>query len=198
MIIPTLFSDVTIVSDAATRHSYILNFSHADFIQLNAHTEVVIGVAETEELDLEDNDSPDYDQLERTGNESNTIYTAGLIRTAVKNKDGKEVLSVITPERISQTVDKSETIQTTDKYRVKVGNVSVTVAGDKVTIGADEATEPLVLGNQLAALMLEFLTECSKIMTPTLMGTMPIINAAGFASLTSKIQQFLSKTSFTK
>jgi hypothetical protein len=55
-----------------------------------------------------------------------------------------------------------------------------------------------VLGNQLAQLMIEFLTECSKIMTPTMMGTMPAVNAPNFASLISKIQNFLSQTAFTQ
>jgi hypothetical protein len=55
-----------------------------------------------------------------------------------------------------------------------------------------------VLGNELAQLMLDFLTECSKIMTPTLMGTMSPINIPNFTSLTSRIQKFLSKTSYTK
>ena len=47
-------------------------------------------------------------------------------------------------------------------------------------------------------LMLDFMTECSKIMTPTLMGTMTPVNFPNFISLSSKIQKFLSKTSFTK
>ena len=46
--------------------------------------------------------------------------------------------------------------------------------------------------------MLDFITECSKIMTPTLMGTMPAINAPNFPSLASKIQKFLSQTAYTK
>lgn len=58
LIIPTLFSDVTIVTDAATKYSYVLNFSHADFIQILSHKESVIGVAETEELDPESTTLP--------------------------------------------------------------------------------------------------------------------------------------------
>ena len=88
--------------------------------------------------------------------------------------------------------------QTTDKIQQKVGSTTVTLADKKVTLGNENATEPLVLGNQLAQLMLEFITECSKITTPTLMGTMPVINVPNFASLTSKIQNFLSKTSYTQ
>lgn len=198
LIIPTLFSDVTIVTDAATKYAYVLNYSHARVIQLCSHDETIIGVTETEELDAENNDSPDYDELEKTGNESSTKYTAEKITATVKNKDGKEAVQTLEPEIISQKVDKSGMTQTTDKIQQKVGSTTVTLADKKVTLGNENATEPLVLGNQLAQLMLEFITECSKITTPTLMGTMPAINVPNFVSLTSKIQNFLSKTSYTQ
>lgn len=198
LIIPTLFSDVTIVTDAATRYAYVLNYSHADIIQLQAHTETSIGVTETEELDPTSNDSPDYDELNPTGNATSTRYTADQIRTIAADKNGKEATVSITPEGIRQKVDKAELNQSADKIEEKVGGTAVTVADGKVTLGDEQATEPLVLGNQLAQLMLDFLTECSKITTPTLMGTMPAINVPNFASLTAKIQQFLSKTSYTK
>ena len=198
LIIPTLFSDVTIVSDAATRFMYVLNFSHADVIQLNSHTEVTVGVTETEELDAESNDSPDYDELEPTGNETKTTYTATTIDTVAKDEGGKEATVHIDPENINQVVDKSEINQSADKIEHKVGGMAVTVTEQKTTIVAEDATEPLVLGQQLAMLMQEFITECTKIMTPTLMGTMPAVNAPNFAPLLSKINQFLSQKAFTK
>ena len=198
LIIPTLFSDVTIVSDAGTKYSYVVNFSHADFIQLHAHKETVVGVVETEELDPESNDSPDYDQLEPTGNEATTKYTAEQILSSVKNKKGKEATITMDAETISHKVDKSEVTQTADKVVQKVGSTTIALADNKVTLGDENATEPLVLGNELAQLMLEFITECSKIMTPTLMGTMPAMNCPNFPALSAKIQKFLSKTSYTK
>lgn len=198
LIVPTLFSDVTIVTDAATKYAYVVNFSHADFIQILSHTESVIGVVETEELDAENNDSPDYDQLEKTGNESSTRYTTDVIQTLVKNKDDKQAEITVTAESIAQKVDKSRFNQTTDKLEQNVNGTSVVVSDKKVTIGSEDASEPLVLGNELAQLMLDFITECSKIMTPTLMGTMPAVNSPNFPSLASKIQKFLSKTAYTK
>lgn len=198
LIVPLLFSDVTIITDAATRYAYVLNYSHAELIQLTAHKETSIGVTETEELDPEDNNSPDYNELPETGNKTVTRYTAESILTSAINKKGKEALTEVTPQKIRQQVDKSEINQTTDKLEQKVGGTSLTIQDKKVTIGEETANEPLVLGNQLAQLMLEFLTECSKITTPTLMGTMPAMNIPNFASLTSKIQNFLSKTAYTK
>lgn len=198
LVIPTMFSDVTIVTDSATRNSYVLNYSHADVLQLNANTEAMIGVTELEELDPSDENAPDYNELESTGNRTSTVYTAAGVETIAINKDGKESKINIDPENISQKVDKSEFNQTASKLEQKVGDTSVIVADRKITIGEESATEPLVLGNELAQLMLEFITECSKIMTPTLMGTMPAVNSPNFPSLASKIQNFLSKTAFTK
>lgn len=167
LIVPTLFSEVTIVLDAATRHAYIVNYSHAETIRMEAHTEICIGMTETEALDPGSDSSPDYDELEPTGNEAHTIYTAEGITATVRNDSGKESSVVQGAEEITQTVDKSEVKQTADKIVQKVNSTTVAVADNKVTLGDENATEPLVLGNELAQLMLDFLTECSKIMTPT-------------------------------
>lgn len=198
LLVPTLFSDVTIFMDAATRYAYVVNFSHVDIIRLNSHTETSIGVTETEEIDPSDENGPDYDELEPTGNETLTKYTATSVTTTVRNDKDKEAMTVIDAESITHTVDKSEVKQTADKVVQKVNSTTIAVADNKVTLGDEQATEPLVLGNELAQLMLDFLTECSKIMTPTLMGTMQPLNFPNFLSLTSRIQKFLSKTSYTK
>ena len=198
LIIPTLLSDVTIFVDAATRYAYIVNYSHADVIQFRAHTETSIGVWETEELDTGSDSSPDYDELELTGNESSTHYTAEGAITTVRNKDKKEAIVAVQAEEITHQIDQSEVKQTMDKIVQKINGTTLTIADRKVTLGDENATEPLVLGNELAQLMLDFLTECSKITTPTLMGTMPAVNFPNFTTLTSKIQKFLSKTSYTK
>lgn len=198
LMLPTLYSEVTIVVDAATAHSYIVSYSHAEALRLEAHTEVAIGITETEELDTGDENSPDYDALEPTGNEAHTRYAAEGIASTVRSKEGKESSVVQEAESITSTVDKSEVKQTSDKIVQKVNSTAIAVADGKVTLGDEQATEPLVLGNELAQLMLDFLTECSKITTPTLMGTMAALNFPNFTALTSKIQKFLSKTSYTK
>lgn len=198
LIVPTLFSDVTIFMDAATRYAYVVNFSHVNILRLNARQETIIGVTEMEELDPSSDTSPDYDELEVTGNESATKYTPTSAVTTVKNDQDKEASVSIDAETITHTVDKSEVKQTADKVVQKVNSTTISVADNKVALGDENATEPLVLGNELAQLMLDFMTECSKVMTPTLMGTMSPINFPNFISLTSRIQKFLSKTSYTK
>lgn len=198
LIVPTLFSDVTIFMDAGTRYAYVVNFSHVDILKLNARKETVIGVTEMEEMDPDSDSSPDYDEVEATGNGASTRYTPTTVITTVKNDKNKEAASVLEAESITHTVGKSEVRQTDDKVVQKVNSTTIAVADSKVTLGDENASEPLVLGNELAGLMLDFLTECSKIMTPTLMGTMSPINIPNFTSLTSRIQKFLSKTSYTK
>lgn len=198
LVVPTLFSDVTIAMDAATRYAYIVNYSHAETMRLETHTETVIGVTETEALDSGSDSSPDYNELEPTGNEAHTRYSADGITQTVKNKGGKESSVVQAAESVTQTVDQSEVKQTGDKILQKAGSTTVAVADGKVTLGDEQATEPLVLGNELAQLMLDFMTECSKIMIPTMLGTMQPLNFPNFISLSQKIQKFLSKTSFTK
>ena len=164
----------------------------------NARKETVVGVTEMEELDPESDSAPDYDELEATGNTAFTRYTPTTVTAIVRNKKGKEASTGIEAESITHVVDKSEVRQTTDKIIQKVNSTTVTVSDNKVALGDENATEPLVLGNELAGLMLDFLTECSKVMTPTLMGTMSPVNFPNFISLTSRIQRFLSKTSYTK
>ena len=198
LIVPALFSDVTIFMDAATRYAYVVNFSHVDILRLNARKETVVGVTEMEELDPESDSAPDYDELEATGNTAFTRYTPTTVTAIVRNKKGKEASTGIEAESITHVVDKSEVRRTTDKIIQKVNSTTVTVSDNKVALGDENATEPLVLGNELAGLMLDFLTECSKVMTPTLMGTMSPVNFPNFISLTSRIQRFLSKTSYTK
>lgn len=198
LIVPTLFSDVTIFMDAATRYAYVVNFSHVNILRLNARQETIIGVTELEELDPSSDSSPDYDELEATGNEAITKYTPTSAVTTVKNDQDKKASVFIDAETITHTVDKSEVKQTADKVVQKVNSTTISVADNKVALGDENATEPLVLGNELAQLMLDFMTECSKVMTPTLMGTMSPINFPNFISLTSRIQKFLSKTSYTK
>lgn len=199
LVIPTLYSDVTIVSDAATNYMYVMNYSHADIIQIDPHYSVSIGSSETDPFDPEDNDSPDYDELQKTGRHSKVTYTPTEIVTIVEDQRKNEMASQKwTSQSTDIKIGDSSYTQTNDLIEYKVGSVSVLVRNNKIYIGGEDAVEPLVLGNQLATLMLDFLTECSKITTTTLLGTMPAMNFANFTALQSKIEQFKSKTSFTK
>lgn len=199
LVIPTLYSDVTIVSDAATNYTYVMNYSHADIIQIDPHNEASIGSSETEKLDPDDNDSPDYDELEKTGKSSKTTYTPFEIITLIEDKRKQEIAKQSwTTQSVITEIGQSKYTQTNDLIEYQVGSVSVLVKNNKIFIGGEDAVEPLVLGNQLADLMSDFLTECSKITTTTLLGTMPAMNFANFTALMVKIENFKSKTAFTK
>ncbi len=101
--------------DAATRYAYVVNFSHVDILRLNARTETVIGVTEMEELDPENDSSPDYDELETTGNETSTHYTPTAVTTTVRNDKDKEATTVIDAESITHTVEKLKS----DRQQIK-------------------------------------------------------------------------------
>lgn len=198
LIIPKLYSDVTVIMDSGTNSAYVVNYSHADIIQWNSHKEVFVGASETEEFNPTDNDSPDYDQLDKTGNETYTKYTVGNAKTVSKNKNGKESSVLIDPENILSKVDESEVNINSTEIDIKRGGTTVRVSNGKVQLGSATADNPIVLGRELAQLMQDFITECTRITTPTLMGTMPAINIPNFVPLLSRISEFLSKTSFTK
>lgn len=199
LIVPTLYSDVTIVMDAGTNYTYVSNYSHADIIQIDPHHEVSVGASETELMDLSDNDSPDYDQLKKTGNSSKTTYTPIEIVTIVedkrKNEWAKETWNTTSVKR-----EMGDTVynQTAELIEYSVGDTSILIKDGKIFIGANGATEPMVLGNQLATLMQDFLSECSQIKTVTMLGTMPAINFPNFNALMAKIESFKSKITFVK
>lgn len=199
LVVPTLYSDVTIVMDAGTNYAYVMNYSHADVIQIDPHDEASIGASETEELDIEDNDSPDYDQLAKTGRYSKTTYTPVEIVTMLEDqRKGKLAKETWSSSSITREVGESKFSQTDELIEYSVGNVSILVKDGKIYIGGEGATEPMVLGNQLASLMQDFLMECSQIKTATLLGTMPALNFPNFTVLMSKIEAFKSKTAFVK
>lgn len=197
LLLPTLFSEVTMLLDAATRHAYVIGCSHVKIIRHQAHEQVSVGVTQTQPLNPDDDSSPDYDALEPTGNASLTVHTAEAIRSTVRNPQDKEASLQIQATGLDLSVSYAMMSLTEQKSLQQVNKTSVAVTDGKVTLGDEQATEPLVLGNELARLMLDFLMECSKITTPTLMGTMPAVNSASFGALTSRIQAFISKTSFT-
>ena len=104
------------MSDTATKNSYVVNFSHAEFIQRHSHKEVVVGwVIKTEEVDADDQNSPDYTELEPTGNEVTIKYSAEGLTTTVKSDSDKEATIVMDAETITHTVDTYIISQTTDK-----------------------------------------------------------------------------------
>ena len=227
--IPYLYSDVVIATDPETLREYVIQYSHADTVQVDAHNKVVIGVTETEEYQ-DTEDSPDVDELEPTGVHAHTTYTPVSMLTvvgtgdkpdeqsslevtankieAIRNK-GKFVMdsnqvNTQFDEKTSVTLDANQFEATHDKAQLlmdaqqllaKYNAKEIVIKSDGVYIGSGSASEPAVLGNQLASLLVEWLGALSSMMTPTMMGPQPPANVAQFVSLQAKVNSYKAATS---
>lgn len=235
VVIPYLYSDVVIATDPETLREYVIQYSHADTVQIDAHNKVVIGVTETEEWQ-EDEDSPDVDELEKTGLHAHTTYTPTSALTVVgKSEEAEDQSSFeVTAEAITATRDKGVVTMDAEKIESKYGDKTsetlnadqaelkydkaqllldaqqllakydakeIVIKSNGVYVGSGSASEPAVLGNQLATLLADWLSALSQMMTTTMMGPQPPINLAQFVALQAKVNSykaamsgFLSKT----
>lgn len=227
--IPFLYSDVVIATDPETLKEYVVQYSHADTVQVDAHNKVVVGVTETEEYQ-DTEDSPDVDELEPTGVHAHTTYTPVSALTVVGKSDKAEEQSSleVTAEKIEAVRDKGKIVMdaqqihsqfdekasatlNADKSEVKYDKAQlvmdaqqllakydakeIVIKSDGVYVGSGSATEPAVLGNQLASLLAEWLGALSSMMTTTMMGPQPPINVAQFVSLQAKINSYQAAVS---
>lgn len=191
---PTLKSDVTVLWLVGTGDAAILSFSHLDTHNIITTKETSIGV--TGEVE---NPEVDYNELSDDGNKTETKYTSSSIVSRVSNKSHTASQTIIST-KISTETGNALIEQENNQIKHSVENSSqtltprgITLDGQQISLGSN-ATEPAVLGTQLVTLMMKFMTECSKITTPTMLGTMPIINLANFLSFLSECNSFLSQT----
>ena len=129
----------------------------------------------------------------------NLSFANSSITSTVLDKTGSATSSITTDKITSEVgsskmeVGKEQIKESVGNSYEKLDNSGVTIEGQQIFIG-EGATEPAVLGTQLVNLMVEFITECSKITTPTMLGTMPIVNLANFIPFLAKCNSFLSQT----
>lgn len=209
VIIPKLYSEVTIVADPVTNTEYVSMFSHVDVIQLDSHDTITVGVREREEFDESDEESPDIDELEETGVYTRTTYQKNSIVSEVQDKDGKnksrqimdgsQIQSVVGDNESSATVghdkvnlkhDKSEVTVDSGEATIKSGGSKVKVTDGTVYLGSDSGTDDAVLGGQLADILMNILNYISQIKTSTQLGPQPPLNVAAFIALKSQINSF--------
>lgn len=143
LIVPMLYSEVTIVQNPTDGCEYVIMYSHAQTIKHIAHSiegedkgEIEIGVFETEKpIETDDGLEKDYDQLEPTKNKANTIYKSTSITDQIVSPDDEEGFKqektvehkIITVGDTKITIDgENVTIETS-------GQVSFTVGGTKIT-----------------------------------------------------------------
>lgn len=212
LIIPKLYSEVTIAMDPESRKEYVVMFSHVDLIQLDSHDMISVGVREREEFD-DDEDGDDVDQLPLTGIETNTTYTKdSIITSVIADKDGKNtvtqvmdgdgMVTTIGDDKSIQTMTQDEIVLEHDKAKMtldnsqaklEMGQSSVTVKDGTTYVGSENGVDDAVLGQQLASILSELVGYLGQMMTPTMMGPQPPANVLGsFISLKAKIQSFAS------
>ena len=106
VVIPYLYSDVVITTDPETLREYVIQYSHADTIQVDAHNKVIIGATETKEWE-DSEDTPDVDELEKTGVHAHTTYTPVSILSEVAKGEGesdKSIFKITADDILSQQV----------------------------------------------------------------------------------------------
>lgn len=194
--IPYLNSDVVIATDPDTLKEYVVAYSHADTVQIDTHTKTIIGVTETKEFE-ESEDSPDVDQLEKTGLYAHTEYTKEHAKTEVAKSDKNEEKSIfeVTADQIKAQHDKAQIVLDAKEILAKYNAKEIVINDKGVYLGSGKATEPAVLGNQLATILIDWLGALSSMLTPTMMGPQPPANVAKFVALQSKINSYKAATS---
>lgn len=194
--IPYLNSDVVIAADPDTLKEYVVAYSHADTVQIDTHTKTIIGVTETKEFEKSE-DSPDVDQLEKTGLHAHTEYTKEHAKTEVAKSDKNEEKSIfeVTADQIKALHDKAQIVLDAKEILAKYDAKEIVINDQGVYLGSGKATEPAVLGNQLATILIDWLGALSSMLTPTMMGPQPPANVAKFVALQSKINSYKAATS---
>lgn len=119
LIIPQLYSDVVIVQDPSTMEEYVVMCSHVSISRLQVHDEITNTVTEYEDfVESDDGLENDYDELEETGNKSTVTQTAAGFEESVVDADGNEL----------------KTSKTSQQKEITVGDTTIHIDGEKVTI----------------------------------------------------------------
>lgn len=214
LIIPKLYSEVTISIDPESKIEYASMFSHVDVIQLDSHEKITVGVTEREEFDESDEESPDIHELPETGVFSKTTYTKDSIITEVQGEDktnhtqqsinsekfevivGDDKSSVaIDQKQIQFKHNKAETVLSENSHSSVFGSSAVEIEDGTVFVGSKSGTDDAVLGGELATILMDMLDYVSQIKTTTQLGPQPPLNMAQFIALKSKIMSFKSSHS---
>ena len=152
LIVPKLYSEVVIAKDPVTLTEYVVMYSHVDIIQLEASETVTVGVVEREELNLNDDGSPDVDELEATGVYGKTSYSKDEVRTeAVDEENGLSGRTTHTKDEVkTEVVDDGGKSTTMD---MKSDSLDIEVSdGDESTMHMDKSKIELERGKSKTTL----------------------------------------------
>ncbi|NDV63944.1 hypothetical protein [Bacteroides sp. 224] len=214
VIVPKMYSEVTIVTDPDTKIEYVSMFSHVDIIQLDSHEKVTIGVTEREEYDPGDENSPDIDELEETGVHARTTYKKNSAITEVQGEEkanhttqtiddakfqvvvgDNKSQQLIDQEKIQLQHNKADITLSDSDATMKHGSSSVIAKDGIVYLGSESGVDDAVLGVELATILMDILNYISQIKTTTQLGPQPPLNMAQFIALKAKINSFKSSHS---
>lgn len=126
-VMPSLYSDVVIVQNPFTLEEYVIKCSHVDEIQMQSHKTIKVGVVETQDFDEDDDNCPDIDDLEETGNASITEYDKEKIVHTVKTKDGQVIITQTADTVNINAKDSVITIKADGSIDIKAKTANVTV-----------------------------------------------------------------------
>lgn len=213
VLIPKLYSEVVVTLDPVSQIEYVTMFSQVDWIKLDSHDKITIGVTEHEKFDPNDPDGPDVDELEATGVKSATTYEKDSIVSEVRNSEDETDSS-----RVSQTFDsfgvdiqegKGTLLIDTEKADMtsndgdsklhlgknetvlSTGDMKVEVTPDGVNVGGGAGSHA-VLGEELCDILMKMLQAIASIKTTTQLGPQPPVNIAEFMAIRSQIQAMQS------
>lgn len=213
VIIPKLYSEVTVATDPDTLKEYVVMTSHVDLIQLDSHDMITIGVREREEYD-DDEDGKTVEELDTTGVFTHTEYKKDSITTSVQGEeagnhtqqilDSTKAQVVIGDDKTSVLADQSqihlkhgdtETLMNDSQHTSKCGDAEITIKDGVVYLGDTGDVDAAVLGKELATVLSDLIMTISQIMTPTMMGPQPPANMAKFVQMKAQVDQCKARCS---
>ena len=103
--------------------------------------------------------------------------------------------TTLNAEKFEAKYDKAQLLMDAQQLLAKYDAKEIVIKSDGVYVGSGSASEPAVLGNQLATLLVEWLGALSSMMTPTMMGPQPTVKVAQFVSLQAKVNSYKAATS---
>lgn len=214
-IIPQLYSDVIIIQDPNSMEEYVILYSHAQAIQMNAWEKVEIGVTEHEEFkESDDGLEKDYYELEEKENKSYSQYDKENLKHGVESKNSKSLMEMTAAKsKTSVAGDDTSYCELTASQAVinVAGKSTITVTGDKIEIVTGSTNVKLdgsnvevngslvkVNGSDTEAVRYKELSQflqklCQNISTGNCVNGSPLSTAPAIGAMASEIPNFQSQ-----
>lgn len=191
LIIPKLYSEVTIAMDPVSKREFVTMFSHVDLIQMDAGEKIQIGVTEKEPFDENSEDGDDIPDLKDTGVHAKTVYAKDSISTEIADKSSStKIDGTVSDLKISTGKGKTSAEFTENQSLLKTGSSMVKVSDGTVYVGSDSSNDDAVLGGALADILMNILDMIVSSQTTTMMGPQPFIQLPKYVALKVKINQY--------